>query len=366
MKRAILLAHLLLLIHSVEAQEKAFVEKDLQTEWLTYEQGYVPIGAETYNIGNTLYFQLAPAQYPGRSLVLKSARPFFVFFNGRISGEYDGYVSFKVDSLATAYFTQTLLVTIHQKDINKRDLKTWILSEKKKNSSLVPPGRPSTYFKDFVIVAGLIIIIMFLIITHFNPKLASDYFSVIRIFSHREGDDAQSNARLTGSTNIQFYIGCSLLLGLYLMIIFHHLPDAYALPLYFEGHSFGAVVWQWIRLSVIILGLFFLKIVFIFSLTRLFGLRGLARIHFFNWVRLLLIVFGASSLILFVYYISRGQSPVFFVVFLSLIVGTLMAWIGVAFLKLKGKSEHSMFHLFSYICATEIIPLLITIKVLFQ
>jgi hypothetical protein len=205
-----------------------------------------------------------------------------------------------------------------------------------------------------------------LFITHFNPKLASDYFSIIRIFSLREGDDAQSNARLTSSTNIQFYIGCSLLLGLYLMIIFHHLPDAYALPLYFGGHSFGAVVWQWIRLSTIILGVFFLKILFIFSLTRLFGLRGLARIHFFNWVKLLLIVFGASSLILFIYFISRGQSPGFFVVFLSLIVGTLMVWIGVAFLKLNGKSEHSMFHLFSYICATEIIPLLITIKVLFQ
>jgi hypothetical protein len=366
MKHAILVAHLLLLINPVMAQEKFFVEKDLQGEWLMYQEGYVPIGPETTRIGNTLYFKVVPGQYPGRSLVLKSARPFFLFFNGMLSGEYDGYVSLKVDSLAAAYFTPSLLVTVHQKNINRRDLKTWILSEQKKTSSLIPPGRPPTYFKDFVIVAGLTIIVIFLIIGHVNPKLASDYFSVIRIFSVREGDDAQSNARLASSTNIQFYIACSLLLGLYLMIIFHHLPDSYALPLHFDGHSFGAVVWQWIRLSMIILSIFFLKILFIFSLTRLFGLRGLARIHFFNWVRLLLIVFGGLSLILFIYYISRGQSPDFFVVFLFLIVGILMVWIGVVFLKLNGKSEHSMFHLFSYICATEIIPLLITIKVLFQ
>jgi hypothetical protein len=125
-------------------------------------------------------------------------------------------------------------------------------------------------------------------------------------------------------------------------------------------------VWQWIRLSVIILGVFFVKILLIFSLTRLFGLKGLARIHFFNWVRLLLIVFGASSIILFIYFILRGQSPDFFIVFLTLVVGTLVSWIFIVFLKLNGKTEHSMFHLFSYICATEIIPLLITIKVLFQ
>jgi hypothetical protein len=160
MKRVILLAHLLLLIYSANAQEKFFVEKDLQRDWLMYREGYISIGEERKTIGNTLHFKVAPAQYPGRSLVLKSARPFFVFFNGKLSGEYNGYVSVKIDSLATVYFTQTLLVTVHQKNINKRDLKTWILSEQKKASSLIPPARPSTYFKDFVIVAGLMIIVI--------------------------------------------------------------------------------------------------------------------------------------------------------------------------------------------------------------
>ena len=95
-------------------------------------------------------------------------------------------------------------------------------------------------------------------------------------------------------------------------------------------------------------------------------MRGLARVHFFNWVRLLLIVFGGATIIVFSYYILRGQNETIFVAFLSLIVGTLIAWIFIVFMKLNGKTEHSMFHLFSYICATELIPLLITIKVLFQ
>jgi hypothetical protein len=367
MKPIFLVATGLLLITSLMAQKKFFIEKDFRTEWMTYKDDkYVPISEDNSYIGNTVYFNFIPGQFKGGSLVLKSSRPFFIFFNGKLSGEYRGQVSFNIDSVAGIYFTRSLLVAIHQKSINSRDLKTWMLSERKETSGFAPPVRPSTYFKDFVIVAGLVIIIVFLVISRLNPKLASDYFSVIRVFSLREGDDAQSNARLTGSTNIQFYISCSLLLGFYLMIIFHHLPGEYALPLYFQGHSFGAVVWQWIRLSTVILGAFFLKILFIFLLTRLFGLRGMARIHFFNWVRLLLIVFGGSSVILFIYFILRGQSPGFFAVFLSLVVATLTAWVAVAFLKLNGKSEHSMFHLFSYICATEIIPLLITIKVLFQ
>ena len=369
MKHSILLTLLFLLVFSLTAQEKAFIEQNLRTEWMTYEHGaYVPLPEERVSIGNTVYFNVSASRFSGRTLILKSARPFFVFFNGKLSGEYQGSASLNIDSLSLAHYTPNLLVAVHQQGVNKRDLKTWIVTvrEKASSSGFVPPLRPPTYFKDFVIVAGLVVTIMFLVITRFNPKLASDYFSVIRIFSVREADDAQSNARLTSSTNIQFYISCSLLLGFYLMIIFHHLPDAYALPLFFQGHSFAEVVWQWIRLSALILGVFFTKIIFVFSFTRLFGLRGLARIHFFNWVRLLLIIFGSSSLILFIYYISSGDSPGVFVVFLGLIVATLIAWIIVAFLKLNSKSEHSMFHLFSYICATEIIPLLITIKVLFQ
>jgi hypothetical protein len=101
-------------------------------------------------------------------------------------------------------------------------------------------------------------------------------------------------------------------------------------------------------------------------MTRLFDMRGMARYHFFNWVRLLLVMFGAATAIIFMYFISRGDHPYLFVVFLSVVAGTLLVWIVMAFFKLSGRSGHSMFHLFSYLCATEIIPLLITVKVLFQ
>ena len=67
-----------------------------------------------------------------------------------------------------------------------------------------------------------------------------------------------------------------------------------------------------------------------------------------------------------VYFIARGESESLYVMFLSLVAITLSVWVVVAFFKLGGKSGHSMFHLFSYLCATEIIPVLITAKVLFQ
>jgi hypothetical protein len=352
---------------NASGQNALVTEKDLNAAWLKFDDGNYHLLSEDGNSpGNTIYLKLETSRFPGRYLSVKSARPYFIFFNGRLAGQYHGRTTLKLDSLAMAHSTASILMAIHQVNINPRDLKTELLSARKPAGSWPDLLRPHTYFRDFVILAGLVITTFFMIVMRFNPKLASDYFSVQKIFSLRETDDAQSNARLTSGANIQFYVVCSLLLGFYMMVILYHLPDQYALPLYFQVNSFWSVVWQWLRISTVILGTFFLKIVLIYALTRLFGLRGMTRVHFFNWVRLLLIVFGVSSIILFVYFILHGSNENFFIVFLTLVIATLTAWILVVFLKLSSKSEHSMFHLFSYICATELIPLLITIKVLFQ
>jgi hypothetical protein len=366
MIKYLLVLLLLSVISCLSAQPKVSSEKNLRSNWIKYEDGKFEYLGQENSLINTLYLKIETNQFSGGLLSIQSARPFFIFFNGQVAGEYEGKKLFNLDSLTRIHYTPSFIVAIHQKDINPRDLKTAIIVPVREASTLVSPLKPVTYFRDFVILSGLIVILLFLLIIRLNPKLTSDYFSVIRIFSLREGEDAQSNARLASSSNLQFYIICSLLLGFYMMIVIHHLPDEYILPLYFKGSTFWTTVWQWIRISTVILSIFFIKILLVFSLTRLFGLKGLARIHFFNWVRLLFIVFGGSSIILFVYYILRGQSPVFFISFLTLVVGTLTVWVFIAFLKLNGKTEHSMFHLFSYICATEIIPLLITIKVLFQ
>jgi hypothetical protein len=357
-----------LIYSSLFAQEKFTITKDLRSEWMTFEEeSYQPLGETLFTGLNTIYFELKPNQYPGTFLRLKSDKPYFLFVNGKVGGEFRGEAVLSIDSLARKVYSPGYWIAIHQKNINERDLKTEIISmQRPAHVSNDMQIKPYSDFRDFVVVSGLIIILLFLLALRLNPKLAADYFSVSRIFSPHEAEDSQSGARLTSSSNVQFYILCSLMIGFYLLIILRNLPPQFALPIRFQASGFWMMGWQWLKLSLIIFYVFLLKIAIIFSLTRLFGMRGMARFHFLNWIRLLLVVFGSATIILFIYFISRGDSSEFFVVFLSLVIAALMSWVVVAFFKLSGRSEHSMFHLFSYLCATEIIPLLITVKVLFQ
>ena len=335
---------------------------DLKNQWTVFtDDNYKQFDAGVH--AEAIHLFLRNIKQSGK-LSVHSAREYFVFINGKLSGKYQQNLLLNIDSLQRVYKYRDVQLTIYQPHLNPDELTTTVRSLDKIDNLAVE--KRANYFKDFVIVAGLLIITLFVMMMRLNPKLSNDYLSIAKMFSLREGDDAQSNARLTSSSNIQFYALTSMLLSFFLMLVFNHLPTDYSLATSLATHSFASAFGVWLIVSAIIFVLFTFKIIVIFSITRLFGLKGLAHIHYFNWIRLLLIIFGVASLLVFVYFISRGLSTSFFENVLISVVVVLVAWTFVVFLKLNNKSDHTMFHLFSYICATEIIPLLITIKVLFQ
>jgi hypothetical protein len=226
--------------------------------------------------------------------------------------------------------------------------------------------RPSTVFKDFVITAGLVLLVFFVIMLRMHPKLVVEYLLVGRIFSFREVEDNQGHARFTLSSNVAFYLFFSLLLSLFLLIVFRYLPEEYTLSLIGAPSRFAIFLWSWIKIAAVVFVLLFAKLLVIYSLSFLFGMKSIAGTHFFNLMRLLVVILGIICTIAFVYLISRGDNGQVYLILLCVFIGALILWNVIVFLKLNNKVDHSMFHLFSYICATEVIPLLITIKVLFQ
>jgi hypothetical protein len=356
----------LILSMNVSGQEKFTVKKDLRDQWLQFTNNtYAPVNGSPSGL-KSIHFSINANQYPGDKLIIRSARPYFLLMNGKLVSEHIGPLLLPMDSLANTTYGQTLNFSVYQEKIHIKDLQTLIVTERNGGPQLSADFKPASFFKDFVIMAGLALIIFFVVMIRVHPKLAADYFSVTRILSLREAEDNQSHARFAISSNVLFYVFSSLLLGLCLIILFYHLPSDYLLPLDFRAVTFGGVVLQWLKLSFIVLMILFAKILVIYLLSNLFGMRGIAGIHFFNWIRLLLIISGSFSGILFIYFISRGYNEEVYVIMLSVIVAALIGWVVIVFLKLNNRIEHSMFHLFSYICATEVIPLLITIKVLFN
>jgi len=360
--RFIFFAGISLLASQTVAQR--MVKKDLEGDWKIFlNDRYEPFSDE--HTVKTIYFWIDADKFPGDRLYIRSTSPFSVFINGKFISDKNDH--FTIDSIAERFSSSKFLVAVHQEKIVRTALRTTIeTAAQKVVSALEPNNRPFTFFRDFVVIASIVLLLMLIIVMRLNPKLASDYFSVTRIFSLRESDDGQVYTRISNSTNVLFYGFSSLILGFYLMIIFHFVAPVYSIAGNFQTDSFFSATGQWLILSLIILVVFFLKMILIYAISGMFGSREVAGIHFFNWIRMLLIVFGVMSITLFIYFVMRGQSIGFHVILLKLIGWCLAMWTIIIFLKLNGRSGYSLFHLFSYICATEIIPLLIIITVLYK
>lgn len=360
--KALILFFLTLVVTS-QAQELTW-KKDFRKEWLIYEgDAYKPFDANKEN-NKTIYFWLEASKFPGDSLVIDSPEPFALFINGQLVKVSETKIIISIDSLQSLVSSSAMLMGIHQENISDSGLTTGIVSQVTTSSfDLLPIAFSS--FRDFAITGMLVLLVMLIIIIQLNPKLAKDYFSVTKIFSLREGDDKQVYSRITSSTSILFYCLCSLIIGYYLVIIFHFIPNQYSLAALFYADTFLSALIQWLQLSLIVLGFFFFKMLIVFAATFLFGYSELRGIHFFNWVRLLLVIFGALTVILFTYFISHGHGISFLASLFVLVAWILASWIILIFLKLMTRNSRSMFHLFSYLCATELIPFLLTINLLY-
>jgi hypothetical protein len=358
---------LLFLVTPLLSAQDYSIVKDLKAEWQIYKgERYVPFQENQGEI-KTVYFSLEPSKLGGDILRVSSNEPLTIFVNGQLFTTRNTRLDLPIDSLQKIFPVPVLLVGIHQEKIRAGGLQTLILTRAPDvaKPSVELPMRFSS-FRDFVIVGMLILVSVLIVVVQLNPKLASDYFSIIKMFFMREGEDSQIYSRITSSINILFYVYCSLMIGYYLMIIFRFIPSHYVVALGFQADTFGSAMFLWIKLSAIILTIVFLKVVLVYCLSIMFGLTEIAGIHIFNWIRLLLVVFGTLTVLLFLYFILHGQNENFHIVLLKVISWLLVGWMVLIILKLSKRMTHSMFHLFSYICATELIPLLITIKVLYN
>jgi hypothetical protein len=342
--------------------EQLQIKKNLSAEWLIYEEGeYKKFEGQSVP---TVYLRLNANTYAGDFLKIDGTAPFTLFVNGKLAATGSKFL-LSIDSLSQM-FSPSLVVGIHQQT-GLHNLSTTIQTTAfKSDEASMRDQRKSTHFRDFTIIAALVLVVLLVVIVRLNPKLASDYFSVTRIFSFHEGEDAQLYTRITSSTNILFYLFCSLMLGYYMMIVFQFVADRYPIAAQFQNTSFFEALWLWVKFSLILLLFFFAKIIVVYGLSKLFGFQGMAGVHFFNWVRLIIVIFGIACVILSFYFIARGQSETFFNVLFKFLSWTMVGWMILILLKLRGKSEHSVFHLFSYICATELIPFLFIIKILYN
>jgi hypothetical protein len=343
------------------------IVKDLYTEWQVSD-GHQFFSYQKYETSvSTIYLIIDLSNFKSHSISIESRQPFNLFINGQLAmeGQLRGMIS--LDSLSHAFKTHTALLAINtnNQNIDSNSLTTYLC-----NNDLLPTSntnnaelRTTDYFRDFVLTALIILFIYWVILVRLSPRLSADYFSIAKIFFGRETEDYQY-FRLT-SANILFYGFSCLLLGITIFIVAHFYTIDFIVD-YTYGASYFRYFLQWILLSLLLLIILSIKIFLIFLLTSLFKVNEIGGFQFFNFMRVLLVMSVTITVLISSYYILHGQHVDVYGIAYKMIGWIMLFWVIIIFFKLVSRVPFSPFHLFLYICATEIIPFLITVKILYK
>lgn len=340
------------------------IKKDLQPGWLLYDSTTYRKIEDTQPV-KTVYINLPVRQFNSDYFVIRAVNCVSVLLNNTVLLDQVKNANLSIDSLANVYPATEFFIAIHSNQaITKKNLVTHIVSPVLRQTTTPEEiyGKANTVFRDYVITSILLLTIFLIILIRLNPGLSTDYFSIRKMFSGRESEDDHYYYRVTSAT-ILFYVFTSLLVSLYLIIVSRFIQIKPSLDELTQA-PYWALIFTWLKVSVYVFLFLFIKLVIIYLISLLFGIREVAGYHFFNFVRVLLVTIGLFSLVLSVYFILHGQGLTFYNFLYKAIPWIVGIWIVISFFKLTSRIHHSAFHLFSYLCATELIPFFIIIEVL--
>ena len=224
---------------------------------------------------------------------------------------------------------------------------------------------PQVAQRDLFIVISLILVCVFAVSKAVFPKLFVESLSFSRLFGFRVKEDLGSNIRPFSTEHIYFtaLFGFNLAFAVLFILNQPYLQNHALTFLHIDG--FGQGILLWLLLGIGINLLIYLKYLLIAVIGWLFHARQLVNRHFTDYINtsslFYILVSTVLSLVIyatFIVSVSFSQGVVL-VVFFFLFYRSLLLYV-----KLLQLSAYSKLYIFSYICTTELIPVLIGLKFL--
>jgi hypothetical protein len=319
------------------------VQVDLKKSWLMLENGkFAPHSGE----GRVAYVNLSELN-PG-VILISGRQNFDVFVNNRLVGNETK--RFKMPISKT--FGPRVLSIFSGNGVDQLSLSFISLAEQDFF------GRKPDSVSSALIFLCILLTVALILLIRTSGSSALEYFNLIKLFSLRGTEDSAQIIRITSANNIFYYLFCSALLAVNLYVLY-------------EGNtllslSFVAVMVGVLKLMALVFAVLIGKVFLLSSLASIFKLTDFGPAQFHNYVRLLLVSFIFCSAILLILVMLDADFSAWFSRLSYFIVGMSIVFVGITFLKLMARGGFTVFHLFSYLCASEIIPLIILLNVYFS
>jgi hypothetical protein len=297
-----------------------------------------------------------------------------VFVNNRIVDQttLNACRYYDVDSLKSQYQRGSLFISFYQENLDPKLLSTTLMTthpapdiQARSKPTVQIIKRSSDQFADFFVMAILSVAAFFAFLINRYPKGHRDYFNFSKAFSLSLKEEKVLTQRNMSIVNTLFIWMYAMVISLLIVLfwkIFDAVPNLFD---FVELTTLKTCFFSWLTMSFMTFCVLELKYLLIKILCSLLNVEKIAQIHFFDFLRLSLIFvgitfIGASSL-----YLSNLSRELPYTIILYIFIALFGVRIIILLFKLIGDTSFRKIHLISYLCTTEILPLLIGIRIFF-
>jgi len=337
---------------------------DLGKDWKVMVSDQYVDYAETNASSDAAYFSLDANRFRGSKLEIYGAREYSVWVNGKLIRQTEGgELLFDIDSLERLYHTPMTVGLFAHKGLSR--IKTNVVAFAARSADDVETLRKKNYLRDFSVLAVFILAMGFVAMLRYNRRMLFDYFDFTKLLSLQERDESLVAGRITSRFSMLVYFYLSAWCAFLFLITFQHTGENWIIIGDFTIRNVGDGFLKWGQLTLVIGLIIFIKVSIVLSLSIVFRLREGGSIQVLNYFRLISFLLMILSIILVFYFMLTTKSPHYYQNLIVLTAWIMAGWAVLIFLKLLNKSPYSVFHLFSYLCASEFFPMIILFKSLF-
>ncbi len=364
------------MIHSVALAigkaEKYEVIRDLRLDWEFYsdeDQGFLPYIAGNNIMTNAIYFHLPLERYKNKYMIISFQPGASLWINERLVGYYpkSKIIWYSIDSMLRSHVKDTVLVSVYDPSSSFDELITVIgvrapvaVNAKTVNEIFM---REIDENKDSFIIIAFIIIAFFTFWYNVFPIDFKFFFSLSSVFHRHTNSGSITSSLVISKPQLIFIYGLSLVIAFLLVV--HQFVEEVSVLKWFLAEK--PVFWGWFLLSMIVFVVLMLKYVLIIVLSSLFGISDLANYYFLGIMVLSMIFYMILFVILVVSGLSTYHNAGEIVRFLTYpIIFFYPIRLVFMFFALRRNTTVNNLHLFSYLCATELIPIIFGLKYLFH
>lgn len=312
----------------------------------------------------SIIFKILKSEAAGSNLLLHSVGRNTLFMNRNPIVVFHDHLILDLDSLTESLQLNEFTFTIYNsaglvKILMKATIDTQQPGSFSTQTTITERGKNA--FTDFFVLAGFILLVFISVLVNRFPKDSADYSAIVNSLSFKNREETLITTRPMSRNNLLFIALNSLIIA-FVLISFRILTPT-NIQLTISIGSSAMIYWDWFKFSLIVFALIILKYILISAFNRLYGLGEFRYIQFYNSLRFSLAVSLLAFTSLSIVFLSiRLPNLVIYNIMINIIVIMLLIRLGIMFFKLMNYSNHKTFHLFSYLCATELIPFLVLYK----